>query len=176
MNKTHFMGILLATLMLGAQPLLAQTCNGSITASAPDSHYTDNGDGTVTDSQTGLMWRQCSEGQGTVLTECDTGSAATYTWQGALQRAQTVNGVGFGGHNDWRLPNRNELVSLIESRCISPAINETVFPNTGVLGYWSASPNASSSDGAWNVVFYSGRVSSLDKNNALYVRLVRGGQ
>jgi hypothetical protein len=177
MNKTHFMGLLLATLLLGAQPLLAQVCNSSVTATAPDSRYTDNGDGTVTDSQTGLMWRQCSEGQSTTGTACDTGSAATYTWQGALAQAQSVNNTGgFATYSDWRLPNRNELASLVENSCYDPAINMTTFPNTVASYYWSASPLASSSGYAWGVVFGGGYVGGYGKGLAMYVRLVRGGQ
>jgi hypothetical protein len=176
MNKRHLIGLLLGTLLLSTQPLLAQTCNGSVTATAPNSRYTDNGDSTVTDSQTGLMWKQCSEGQGTTTTACDTGSTATYTWQGALQQAQTINGTGFAGYADWRLPNRNELASLIERSCYSPSINITVFPNTAASDYWSASPDASYSNSAWLVHFFSGHVRYYGKVNASNVRLVRGGQ
>lgn len=182
MNKRHCIGLLLGTLLLSAQPLFAQICKSSVTATAPDSRYTDNGDGTVTDSQTGLMWRQCSEGQSTDSAACDTGVAATYTWQAALQQAQTVNGTGFAGYSDWRLPNRNELASLIENSCYDPSINTTTFPNTVASSYWSASPDAGNSDSAWYVYFLYGLVygggvgSNGDKGNALHVRLVRGGQ
>lgn len=178
MNKRHFMGLLLATLLLGAQSLMAalgtQVCNSSVTATAPDSRYVDHGDGTVTDNVTGLMWKQCSEGLSTTTAACDTGSA-TYTWQGALAQAQSVNSADFASYADWRLPNRNELASLVENSCYSLAINMTTFPNTRV-DYWSASPDASYSDSAWRVSFFDGGVSSNVKSNAFYVRLVRGGQ
>jgi len=116
-------------------------CKSTVTQTAPDSRYTDNNDGTVTDLITGLMWKQCSEGQSTASTSCDTGLAATYTWQLALQQAETINsGGGFASYTDWRLPNRNELLSLVEFKCHSPAINTTFFPNTSSIGgtaqYW----------------------------------------
>ncbi|MDH5387171.1 MAG: DUF1566 domain-containing protein [Gammaproteobacteria bacterium] len=176
MNKTHFMRLLLATLLLGAQPLLAQTCSNSVTATAPDSRYTDNLDGTVTDNQTGLMWRQCSEGLSTTDTACDTGSAVPYTWQVALQQVQTINVTGFAGYTDWRLPNHNELTSLLENSCFSPAINTTAFPVTPAFNYWSASPHANLPGSAWYVSFNHGFVDSSNKTLAYRVRLVRGGQ
>jgi len=165
-----------AALLLGTQALYAQTCNGSITATAPDSRYTDHGNGTVTDNQTGLMWKQCSEGLTTTSTPCDTDSVASYSWQDALTQAQTVNSSGFAGYNDWRLPNRNELASLVERRCYRPAINATLFPATRGSYYWSSSPYADNSGNAWGVHFYHGYVNSSGKGDAFYVRLVRGGQ
>jgi hypothetical protein len=127
--------------LLALFPLVgnAQTCQtASIPATTPTSQLTDNGNGTVTDTKTGLMWKQCSEG----LTgaDCATGSAEIYTWQAALAQAQTVNtSGGFAGHTDWRLPNVKELRSITEKQCYYPAINLTRFPNIGIyrFGYWS---------------------------------------
>lgn len=61
-----------------------QTCKpDSISASTPDSQLLDNGDGTVTDSKTGLMWKKCLEG--VEDDNCETGSVSPFTWQEALQ-------------------------------------------------------------------------------------------
>lgn len=70
--------------------------------------YRINGDGTVTDTQTGLMWKQCSEGQ--AGNNCS-GEATKYTWNDAMLRFN--NGVGFAGYSDWRMPTFDELVTLI---------------------------------------------------------------
>jgi hypothetical protein len=163
--------------MLAISPVTqAQTCNPNMPASTPDSQLTDNDDGTITDTATGLMWKKCMEG----LTGdfCETGAAATFTWQTALQRPGVVNntGGGFAGKTDWRLPNIKELVSIVEEKCYDPAINLTRFPNTPSSVVWSGSPNANNSDGAWHVAFYYGNSGYRNRNSYFQVRLVRGGQ
>lgn len=154
------------------------TCNAAVTATAPDSRYTDNGNGTVTDNQTGLMWRQCSEGQSSTSTACDTGTAIdSFTWQQALQQAESLNNSGgFAGYTDWRLPNRNELASLVERQCYRPAINENLFPSTSFLEYWSSSPSiyVGTTD-VWYVDFDGGLVFTDFKTTGHSVRFVRGG-
>ena len=165
------------------QPAGAQTCKDTITATAPDSRYTvANGtQGAVTDDETGLMWKRCSEGQTWDGNSC-TGDAMESTWQEALQRAREVNTGNAGknlGHSDWRLPNKNELASLVEQRCSNPAINTTLFPGTPSRNFWSASPYALGPGGdAWGVNFYGGDIRSAraDASTEIYVRLVRGGQ
>jgi len=150
----------------------------SITASTPTSRFTDNGNGTVTDIKTGLMWKQCSEGlSGTG--GCATGAATLYnTWQAALQQAKTLNaGGGFVGFTDWRLPNKKELNSIVESQCVTPSINAVIFPATVSNLYWSASPYATSlATNVWSVDFFNGRDNVISKSvSSGYVRLVRGG-
>ena len=156
----------------------AQTCKPeSIPATTPTSQFIDHGDGTVTDTKTGLMWKRCSEGQAWNGSTCsDTSESVTYfTWQGALQQAQAINSTGgFAGQSDWRVPNPKELTSLVEEQCFEPAINITVFPATYTSLFWSSSPSAYDGNFAWYVaddeVFWSLKSASLR------VRLVRGGQ
>ena len=151
---------------------IAQTCQTtSIPATTPTNRFTDNKNGTVSDTKTGLMWKKCSEGQSGSTCE---GSAATYNWQQALQQAQTVNnGGGFAGHSDWRVPNVKELLSIVEEQCVEPAINLTVFPNTPNSAFWSSSPSAYYSDNAWYVAAANGNANGNDKGSGRYVRLVR---
>ena len=146
----------------------------SIPASTPDSQLVDNGNGTVTDSATGLMWKKCSEGLSG--DNCESGTLDYLTWQGALQQPGAVNNAGgFAGHTDWRLPNINELVSLVEEQCYDPAINLNRFPNTPSRHAWSGSPYADFSASAWSVYFPYGYSSAGRRNNSYAVRLVRGG-
>lgn len=63
--------------------------------------YTDNGDGTVTDSATGLEWSQADSGSG-------------LNWQEALAWVQQKNAEGWLGHSDWRLPDAKELQSIVD--------------------------------------------------------------
>jgi len=162
---------LLATM----QTAQAQTCNAQMPASTPDSQLTDNGDGTVTDTATGLMWKKCVEG--VTGEQCDSGGAATFTWQGALQRPGDVNtGGGFAGYQDWRLPNIKELTSIVEEQCHNPAINLNRFPNTPSSVVWSGSPYANYSGYAWYVDFSNGDSYFNYRNNYYQVRLVRSGQ
>jgi hypothetical protein len=157
---------------------------------ATTTHLNGNLSSTVTDPETGLIWKKCSEGRvWTPITignpplligdEC-TGTADTFTWQTALQRAQDVNtGIGQNfAQTDWRLPNITELASIVESRCNHPAINKTIFPQTPFGGFWSSSPSAAPNGiFAWVVNFNRGNNGTSDKrSNGNHVRLVRSGQ
>lgn len=135
--------------------------------------YTSNGDGTVTDSATGLVWDQCAYGLSG--SACDIGTAGGYTWQDALKLAVSANTANYKGHKDWRLPSIKELESLVKIDVFSPAIDATVFPNAS-FGFWSSSVLAPNSAYAWAVHFNGGAVSALGPGNAYQVRLARGGQ
>jgi hypothetical protein len=157
-------------------PILAgaQTCQTSrILATTPTNRFTINNDGTVSDTKTGLTWKKCSEGQSGV--DCRIGTATTYTWQGALQQAQSVNNNGgFAGYKNWRLPSIKELNSIVEEQCSQPSINLAVFPESQGSLYWSSSPYADDSSGAWYVYFYYGYSNySFKYDDYLFVRLVR---
>jgi hypothetical protein len=68
----------------------------------------DHGDGTVTDTETGLMWKRCSEGQSGV--NCEEGKAEKFTWDEAVKRFKNVE---YAGYSDWRLPIIDELKTLL---------------------------------------------------------------
>ena len=138
-----------------------------------------NPDGTVRDTTTGLMWDQCAKGLDTTTTACDTGSPQSFTWAAALSSAVTANAVNYKGHGDWRLPNIQELQSVVDSSVIEPSINTTAFPHTPVANFWSATTYAPSPGSAWMVDFYAGMTfssPSAAKTGSRHVRLVRGGQ
>ena len=163
--------------LLAPMTSFAQSCKPeSIPATTPTSQFIDHGDGTVTDTKTGLMWKRCTEGQVWNDSTCnDTSESVTFfTWQGALQQAQAMNSTGgFAGQVDWRVPNPKELTSLLEDQCFEPAINITVFPTTHTLLYWSSSSSVNDSNFAWSMAD-DGVFWSLKSSN-LRVRLVRGG-
>jgi hypothetical protein len=147
------------------------TCNTNIIKNKPDSLYTDNANGTVTDTKTKLMWQKCSVGQTYTAGTC-TGTATRADWKAALTAANTNTQYGY---SDWRVPNKNELSSLVEAACYLPSINTMLFPAIGTGSYWSASPYANKSLYAWLVNFNDGDVHYNWKGNNYHVRLVRGG-
>lgn len=111
-----------------ATPASGQTVLEYIVNQWPDSRY--KGDGmVVTDTITGLMWKQCSEGLSG--SGCATGTSTIFSWGEALEHAKLVNAVGgFAGYSDWRVPNIKELSSLVALDRRNPAINSAIFPNT----------------------------------------------
>jgi hypothetical protein len=138
-----------------------------------------NADGTVTDTTTGLVWDQCAYGLSGAT--CASGTAFYGTWANALAQATAANalngGVGHKGFNDWRVPNKNELESIVKRDTHSPAIDATVFPNTPTSGYfWTSTTYAPYPAGAWIVDFDNGNTDAYYKTNDFFVRLVRSGQ
>ncbi|MBW2311932.1 MAG: DUF1566 domain-containing protein [Deltaproteobacteria bacterium] len=122
--------------------------------------YTDNGDGTVTDNVTTLMWQQEND---------DTGR----TWDEACTYCDNLT---LAGYSDWRLPSAMELMSIVDYGNYDPSIDETYFPGTNASDYWSATTYASNSSYAWLVYFSYGSVFSYFKSGDYYVRCVRAGQ
>jgi hypothetical protein len=118
---------------------------------------TNNGDGTVTDGVTGLMWQAQDSG-------------STYTWVNALAYCE---GLSLAGQSDWRLPTLDELQSIVDYSRVSPAIDTLVFPGAALYGYWSSSSYALNSYAAWQVYFTYGNVYDYDKANNFYARCVR---
>ena len=124
----------------------------------------------VVDSSTGLVWQGCAAGL--TGSGCASGGATTMNWQAALAYCE---GLDWGGHTDWRLPDVNELASLVDDSRSSPAIDPAAFPATPSSYFWSSSSYAASSSDAWGVSFNYGYVYSVGKTSTYYARCVRGG-
>lgn len=122
-----------------------------------EGRFVDNGDGTVSDLCTGLMWQK------------DT-APGTYTWQQALLYCE---GLTLAGYTDWRLPNIRELQSIVDYGRHSPSIHP---PFSALLWWcWSSSTSVRTPGNAWSVNFGHGYVSSSGKETSThYVRAVRG--
>jgi hypothetical protein len=119
--------------------------------------YTDNGDGTVTDTVTGLMWQKAV-------------AAGTFTQAQAVAFCPMLT---LATHGDWRLPTLIELTSIVDLGQSSPSINVTSFPATPAAAFWSSSPVAGPSGYGWSVSFGLGGTSSSDVTTAGDVRCVR---
>lgn len=122
--------------------------------------FLDNNDGTVTDTETGLVWLK------------DLTKLHVETWKEAKETC-AVLGVAGGG---WRLPNIKELQSLIDFGQSNPAL-PVGHPFSGVqFGYyWSSSTLVNYPNYAWYVYLYGGYVSHGNKVITNYVWPVRGG-
>ncbi len=160
---------LLFCLFFFCQQGIAQTCLTTITETTPSANFTDNGDGTVSDLTTGLMWMQCSVGQTFQNGTC-TGDASELSWQQALQFA---HGYQFAGLDGWRVPNVKELSTITERSCVRPSINETLFPATLSDDYWTSTPSVIDANRAWVVAFFNSSNSIKQKNLFVFARLVR---
>jgi hypothetical protein len=168
---------------------LAVPDDGAVQAGASLS-YTDNGDGTITDDNTGLMWEKKGDNGG--LHDKDNG----YYWSGSgnqetiwdwLDDVNAEGGTGFAGYSDWRIPNAKELQSLVNFQSPPPMTSSAFHSNcvagatvltgscTAVSNYWSSTTWARSTSSAWGVSFYEGLLYPYDKASAPRVRAVRGG-
>ena len=87
-----------------------------------------------------------------------------------------VNSAGLCGENDWRLPTKQELISISNKGSYAPSIDAKYFPNTENSYYWTSSSSASLNTAAFTVHFNSGYMGSLSKVITTNVRLVRGNQ
>ncbi len=116
----------------------------------------------VTDSKTGLEWQDDTDAGG-----------ITKTWQGAIDYCEALN---LAGESDWRLPNINELTSLVDDTRYGPAIDTTAFQNVDSYYYWSSTTNAGITKFAHIVDFSSGGQHDGSKGTNFYVRCVRAGQ
>jgi hypothetical protein len=132
-------------------------------------NYTDNGNGTVTDNITGLVWQKCSMGQNN--DSICSGTATTATWVHAISYCEALS---LGGHTDWRLPNVSALESLVDFSRFNPSINTSFFPGTVGNWYWSSSSYVGNTSTAWFVNFSNGYVDYNVKTNGVFVRCVRG--
>lgn len=92
---------------------------------------------------------------------------------------QDVNSAGLCGHNDWRLPRTNELLSIVDygvSDSGAPTVDTAYFPNIPTsASFWSGSADARDATSAWLVGFYSAVVGKWRKSAGEHVRVVRVG-
>lgn len=149
--------------------IVGAECNDSITKNTPDSRFKVNGDGTVTDLQTLLIWQRCHHGQDWDGVTC-TGSIVQDNWPTILEASQNSD---FANNDNWRLPNIVELTSIVEFACFNPSINESMFPNTLEFSQWTSSPNIDGADSALGINFEDGDQIFIFKSNIAPARFVR---
>lgn len=125
-----------------------------------------NGDGTVTDTVTGLMWQQIDGGEMTVE------NAETYCANLVL-----------GGFSDWRLPTAQEAYSILNQGKVNPALDVTVFADTDAEYWWSSERQTGNPAKVW-VTNAGGGIGNHPKSETIsaggtkkiHVRAVRDRQ
>ncbi len=132
----------------------------------PSPRFTDNSDQTITDQLTGLIWSK------------DANIAGALNWQNALEYIKSMNSSNYLGHNDWRLPNSNELESLVNKGQTSQTdwLNAQGLSNVQPDYYWSSSTYAPSTVKAWFVNMSDGYMNGDNKVNSNYLWPVRDVQ
>ncbi len=161
--------------------------------------YVDNGNGTVTDCRTGLVWLKNASCM--VASNGVPNPVGMLNWQNAMK---WVAGLGNGlcsltdgsAAGDWRLPTKYEWMMMLEAArkllLSNPAFINPTFTNAAGTGqwttgdyftgiatdgiYWSATSNAALPDYAGYAYLYNGLVSNAPKSELMYVWPVRGGQ
>jgi hypothetical protein len=146
---------------------------------SPTPRFTDNGDGTVTDHLTGLIWLK--NGNCFRFYFSNFTMQNNRTWQNALTSANFLSS-GYCGltdgssEGDWRLPNYKELVSLLDLGQDNPALPSDNLIQVQYNLYWTSTTIEDARDNAWSVDFRSGVATNRAKVQSWYVLAVRGGQ
>jgi hypothetical protein len=167
----------------------AQTCTAYLKTCTPGkrplvtfpTRFINNGDGTVTDTSTGLMWEQTTD-DGTIRDKDNLyswSSGSPYNSDGTAFFAflAKLNAPpAFAGYGDWRMPTITELLTIVDlTACGSGAcIDQTLFGPTSAVTYWAATTNFGNPAEALAVYFGSGVGSGGDKTITFHVRAVRG--
>ena len=163
-----------------------------------DCRFRDNGDGTVSDLDTGLEWEQKNDAGGGANLANPRDADTLYTWSSSLNFANGTaftdflsrqnnctfspglifNLIGLGGHCDWRVPTLAELQTILlvpcgVGSCIDPAFGP--LPATATAPYWTRTSSTDDAGQAWTVDFRSGGVVTDVKTLGKLVRAVRGG-
>ena len=116
-------------------------------------HFTDNGNGTITDNITNLVWQKVPNNN-------------PLTWEDALVYAE---GLELGNNSNWRLPNIKEIQSISEVGLNNPSVNSNFFTISGTKKFWSSTslPNQTTKAWYWDTQF---GITTYDlKTNSNYV-------
>jgi hypothetical protein len=147
--------------------------------------FTDNGDGTVTDNWTYLMWeKKSADGSVHDATNAYVVSNSGFGTTTAEFLAM-LNDEALGGHTDWRLPTIGELQDLVEYAVLAPSI-DPMFDNSCASGctplecsctapssYWSSTAFADSLGSVWFVDYSDGSLFHANARSNMHARAVR---
>jgi hypothetical protein len=171
-------------------------------AANPHIRFVDNGDGTITDNQTGLMWEKklAADDVGGNCSDADQANRSprcvnnTYRWSvtgtgpdGPLfteflakmtcsVSADGTCSLALAGFTDWRIPTIAELQTIL-APCPGGGVPciDPIFGPTTAFDYWLLSASTNVSNAAWRVSFFGGTTADLQNTFNLSARAVRGG-
>ena len=161
-----------------------------------DGRFRDGKDGTITDLHTGLVWeKKCRECPGLHDVESsfywsgDGHSETIWDW---LEEINEEGGRGLGGHDDWRIPNVKELMTIVEYDHGEPSVarafasescddgcddaRDPMCSCTAPVEHWTSTTFADFPAHAYVVGFGVGLVGDQLKTHAFPVRAVRSGE
>ncbi|MDD5092620.1 MAG: DUF1566 domain-containing protein, partial [Candidatus Wallbacteria bacterium] len=144
---------------------------GADAAPLPETSSWAEGLRMVLDNNTGLVWEIKSPDEDDV-NFCD----STCTWEEAQKKyVASLNAAKHGGFSDWRMPNRDELRSIVDYGKLNPAIDTWYFPGTQVAFYWCSDTYEMQPYFGWGIFFGLGSGIAYGKSSKRHVRAVRGG-
>lgn len=142
--------------------LSAQDSPAGVTTWSSDKRFSDNGDKTITDTQTGLMW---------LKEDAYLHTGHWMNWEEAFEYVNKLNQEGFAGYHDWLVPSPEELLTLFEpdkfnSAQVGSEMNiriDPIFAKNGSGAHWSTKTNGHHN--AFGVIYNDGKVFSSAKNS-----------
>ena len=126
--------------------------------------FTRDSNGIVSDNSTGLEWQDAYSDNNNTMEQLNWSSALLYCEE-----------LGLGGNSDWRLPNLNELYSVVDLASSSPAMDSTFLTIASDYS-WSSTSNNLSPEYAWVIYFNNGYISHILKSKSYNVRCVRDSE
>jgi hypothetical protein len=175
--------VLTAGLFAATSPVI--TAQGRGGGPAPAGRFVDNGDETITDTMTGLMWEKKTSAVGSGTSTLDVRDVDnTYTWEYAMHDyLDRLNGrlvanaaeKPFSPYNDWRLPTLQELQTLLEPA--SPGRINPAFGANAAGHYWTSSRRLlGPSEVPWYISFANDIPVYVGQPFRLHVRAVRAAR
>jgi serine protease len=142
-------------------------------AAAAAPRFLDNGDTTLTDTQTGLVWPAAAS----KMFSLACGEGGKRRWQDALDFVQCLNDTSFLGYMDWRLPNTRELTSFTNygSSSLVDWRASVGFTGARTKSYWTSTTDAARANSAWTLSGKDGGRQRKKKSKKTLVWPVRGG-
>ena len=172
-----------SAVILGALLIVMGISSGVWAASPAKARFVDNGNGTITDTQTGLMWEKKStvfglEWVGQTYTWSSTGTSADGTlftdFLATMNCTFSADGTcGPGGYRDWRIPTVEELRTILSADCPAGVCIDPIFGAADGY-YWTSTSGVGGS--AWIVGFYTRVVGTQYNTDFQHARAVRGGR